>query len=56
VVAKVYNNARLHSNADLVRVVRKSDERDESRVKCKYFGKCSGCQVWFCISLDYVQS
>jgi tRNA (uracil-5-)-methyltransferase len=45
VVAKVYNNARLYSNADLVRVVRKSEERDEARVKCKYFGTCSGCQA-----------
>ena len=38
----------MHSYADLVRVLRKSDDpaswRDDSRVQCKYFGSCSGCQ------------
>lgn len=42
---RVYRSARLHSFADLVAVVAPNPElRDDSRVQCKYFGKCSGCQ------------
>ncbi|KAH0838813.1 S-adenosyl-L-methionine-dependent methyltransferase [Lanmaoa asiatica] len=42
---RVYRSARLHSFADLVSVVTPNpDLRDESRVQCKYFGRCSGCQ------------
>ena len=39
---------RLHSYADLVEVLRctedKENWRDDARIQCKYFGKCSGCQ------------
>ncbi|KAJ8594394.1 S-adenosyl-L-methionine-dependent methyltransferase [Rhizopogon salebrosus TDB-379] len=42
---RVYRSARLHSFADLVEVITPSpDLRDDSRIKCRYFGKCSGCQ------------
>lgn len=42
---QVYRSARLHSFADLVEVIIPNhDLRDDSRVKCRYFGKCSGCQ------------
>ncbi|KAL6300241.1 S-adenosyl-L-methionine-dependent methyltransferase [Sparassis latifolia] len=42
---RVYRHARLHSYADLLEVVTPNPElRDMSRVHCKYFGKCSGCQ------------
>ncbi len=35
----------MHSLADLVEVMRPNGElRDESRVECKYFGSCAGCQ------------
>jgi tRNA (uracil-5-)-methyltransferase len=45
VLAKVYRNARMHSVADLVNVVNpNADMRDDSRVQCRYFGKCGGCQ------------
>ncbi|OBZ78615.1 tRNA (uracil(54)-C(5))-methyltransferase [Grifola frondosa] len=43
--ARIYRNARLHSYADLLNVVEPNLEwRDMTRVKCKYFGKCAGCQ------------
>ncbi|KAJ3566703.1 hypothetical protein NP233_g6830 [Leucocoprinus birnbaumii] len=43
--AKVYRNARMHSVADFVRVVEPNVElRDDSRIQCRYFRKCGGCQ------------
>ncbi|GAA95961.1 uncharacterized protein L969DRAFT_607360 [Mixia osmundae IAM 14324] len=45
--AKVVRHARLHSYADLVEVItpnRGTNGRDESRIKCKYFTQCNGCQ------------
>ncbi|KAG9310408.1 S-adenosyl-L-methionine-dependent methyltransferase [Chiua virens] len=40
---RVYRNARLHSFADLVTVIEPNPAwRDDDRVQCKYFGKCSG--------------
>ncbi|KAA1475389.1 S-adenosyl-L-methionine-dependent methyltransferase [Dentipellis sp. KUC8613] len=43
--ARVYRQSRLHSFADLVSIEEPNNElRDMSRVKCKYFGKCAGCQ------------
>ncbi|KAI5986391.1 S-adenosyl-L-methionine-dependent methyltransferase [Pisolithus albus] len=42
---RVYRSSRLHSFADLLEVVSPNLElRDDSRIACKYFGKCSGCQ------------
>lgn len=35
----------MHSYADLVNIDAPNlDLRDDSRVKCKYFGSCAGCQ------------
>ncbi|KAI0932816.1 hypothetical protein AcW1_000168 [Taiwanofungus camphoratus] len=43
--ARVYRHSRLHSYADLLEVVKPNPElRDMTRVQCKYFGKCAGCQ------------
>lgn len=43
--AKVYRNARMHSVADFVAVIQPNmNIRDNSRVQCRYFGKCGGCQ------------
>lgn len=37
------------SYADLLEVIEPNPEwRDMSRVRCKYFGKCSGCQYQVC--------
>lgn len=43
---------RLHSYADLLSVLRKNEDpadgwRDDSLIRCQYFGKCSGCQFQF---------
>ncbi|RXW16870.1 hypothetical protein EST38_g8982 [Candolleomyces aberdarensis] len=43
--ARIYRHARLHSFGDLVEVMEPSSSlRDMSRVQCKYFGSCGGCQ------------
>ncbi|KAF8306911.1 S-adenosyl-L-methionine-dependent methyltransferase [Clavulina sp. PMI_390] len=45
VIAKVYRHSRMHSYADLVRVVTPNPAlRDDSLIRCKYFGSCGGCQ------------
>ncbi|GLB35552.1 putative methyltransferase [Lyophyllum shimeji] len=43
--ARIYRNARLHSFADLLEIVTPNPElRDDSRIQCRYFGTCAGCQ------------
>jgi tRNA (uracil-5-)-methyltransferase len=44
VIAKPHIQEKLHSLADLVRVVEPSENRHDSAVKCQYFTKCGGCQ------------
>ncbi|CDO71719.1 hypothetical protein BN946_scf184920.g3 [Trametes cinnabarina] len=42
---RVYRHSQLHSHADLLEVIEPNPEwRDMSLVRCKYFGKCAGCQ------------
>ncbi|KAJ7272515.1 tRNA methyltransferase, partial [Mycena rebaudengoi] len=42
---RVYRHARMHSVADLLAVVTPNPAlRDQSRVQCRYFGTCAGCQ------------
>ena len=49
---RVYRSSRLHSFADLLDVISPNAElRDNSRIQCQYFGKCSGCQYQVCFSL-----
>ncbi len=52
VQVKVYQNMREKGYwmADFISVVDPSPLRDDSRIKCQYFGKCSGCQFQM---LDY---
>lgn len=48
---KVYRHMEEgYTVADLISVVKPSPMRDDSRIQCKYFGKCSGCQFQM---LDY---
>lgn len=44
---KVYRHVpkENHSVADFISVVKPSPLRDDSRVNCQYFTKCSGCQL-----------
>lgn len=44
VEAKIYKTQRYYFNAELLKVITPSPQRDDSLIKCKYFGKCSGCQ------------
>jgi tRNA (uracil-5-)-methyltransferase len=46
VKVKVYRHLQNehHSVADFISVIKPSALRDDSRVKCKYFSQCSGCQ------------
>ncbi|KAJ6516569.1 S-adenosyl-L-methionine-dependent methyltransferase [Mycena vitilis] len=42
---RIFRDARMHSMADLLEVVTPNPElRDDTRVQCKYFGSCAGCQ------------
>ncbi|CEL58343.1 hypothetical protein RSOLAG1IB_03089 [Rhizoctonia solani AG-1 IB] len=42
---KIYRSSRLHSFGDLLEVVETNNTmRDSSLIRCKYFGKCAGCQ------------
>ncbi|KAG8756851.1 tRNA(m5U54)methyltransferase [Serendipita sp. 396] len=48
---KIVRNGRMLSHADLLGIVQSNQAlRDDSRVKCRYFGECSGCQYQM---LDY---
>lgn len=44
VEAKIYKTQKYYFEAELLQVLEKSPKRDDSLVRCKYFGKCSGCQ------------
>ncbi|XDG03520.1 hypothetical protein ABKA04_003135 [Annulohypoxylon sp. FPYF3050] len=51
VKVKVYRHMREgYTAADFISVVKPSPSRDDSRVQCKYFSTCSGCQFQM---LDY---
>lgn len=45
VQVKVRNNQHMFTMASLLNIVTPSADRDDSLVKCKYFGSCSGCQL-----------
>jgi tRNA (uracil-5-)-methyltransferase len=51
---KVYrhNLDEGYTAADFISVVKPSEMRDDSRIQCPYFAKCSGCQFQM---LDYAQ-
>ncbi|KAK4118732.1 S-adenosyl-L-methionine-dependent methyltransferase [Parathielavia appendiculata] len=54
VKAKVYrrNHEEGYTAADFISVVKPSALRDDSRIQCPYFAKCSGCQFQM---LDYAE-
>ncbi|KAI9896410.1 hypothetical protein N3K66_008582 [Trichothecium roseum] len=43
---KVFRHLRAegYSVADFISIVKPSPQRDDSRIQCKYFGACGGCQ------------
>ncbi|CAN6601219.1 tRNA (uracil(54)-C(5))-methyltransferase [Trichomonascus vanleenenianus] len=44
VKAKIYKTFKYYFQAEMVEVLTKSDDRDDSLVRCRYFNTCSGCQ------------
>ncbi|RYP06272.1 hypothetical protein DL764_003248 [Monosporascus ibericus] len=54
VKVKVYRHLKeeQYTVADFVSVVKPSPSRDDSRIRCKYFATCSGCQFQM---LDYAE-
>lgn len=41
---RVFKSHPLYVESDLLKVKEHSKYRDDSLIKCKYFGRCSGCQ------------
>jgi tRNA (uracil-5-)-methyltransferase len=42
---KITTSEQLHSKSDLLEVITPNGNlRDMSRIQCRYFGKCGGCQ------------
>jgi tRNA (uracil-5-)-methyltransferase len=44
VECKIYKTQKYHFEAQLLKVIEASPKRDDSLIKCRYFGTCSGCQ------------
>lgn len=45
VLAKIYRTEEYYFEAEIRDILVKSPERDDSLINCKYFAKCSGCQL-----------
>jgi tRNA (uracil-5-)-methyltransferase len=43
--AKVIRHHETHSDADFVKVLTPGPFRDDSRINCRYFSTCAGCQL-----------
>ena len=42
---RIGKNDRMHSTGEVLEILtRNPDLRDNTRIKCKYFGVCAGCQ------------
>ncbi|EGE04722.1 tRNA (uracil-5-)-methyltransferase [Trichophyton equinum CBS 127.97] len=46
---------KSYSLTDLVEILKPSEQRDDSLIKCQYFGKCSGCQLQMIPYQDQLQ-
>lgn len=44
---KIFKTHPSYVESDLLDIIKPSEMRDHSLIKCKYFGKCSGCQFQF---------
>ncbi|KAI5966235.1 TRM2 [Candida pseudojiufengensis] len=45
VTIKIFKTHPLYAESDLLSIQKSSNIRDDSLIKCRYFGKCSGCQL-----------
>lgn len=52
VTIKVFKSHPMYVESDLLTIQKASAHRDDSLIKCQYFGKCSGCQYQ---SVEYEQ-
>lgn len=54
---RIYKTIRpkSYSLTDLVEILKPSEQRDDSLIKCQYFGKCSGCQLQMIPYKDQLQ-
>ncbi|KAK9458225.1 S-adenosyl-L-methionine-dependent methyltransferase [Dipodascopsis uninucleata] len=43
--AKIVKDTTYYSSADFVELLQPGEKRNDSLIKCKYFGKCAGCQL-----------
>ena len=54
---RIGKNDRMHSTGEVLEMLTHNpDLRDDSRIKCKYFGTCAGCQyqVSFLFSFNFL--
>ncbi|OKL56305.1 hypothetical protein UA08_08557 [Talaromyces atroroseus] len=49
------NKNANHSITDLLKVVEPGPQRDDTQIKCQYFGTCSGCQLQMLTYEDQLQ-
>ncbi|EFR00279.1 hypothetical protein MGYG_03282 [Nannizzia gypsea CBS 118893] len=54
---RIYKTIRSksYSLTDLVEILKPSEQRDDTLIKCQYFGKCSGCQLQMIPYKDQLQ-
>jgi len=49
---RIGKNDRMHSTGEVLEMLTYNpDLRDNSRIKCKYFGTCAGCQYQVSLSI-----
>ena len=50
---RIGKNDRMHSTGEVLEMLTYNpDLRDNSRIKCQYFGTCAGCQYQVVLSLN----
>ena len=50
---RIEKNDRMHSTGEVLEMLTYNpDLRDNSRIKCKYFGTCAGCQYQVSFSIQ----
>lgn len=51
---RIAKNDRMHSTSEVLEMLTHNpDLRDDSRIKCKYFGTCAGCQYQVSFFLSF---
>ena len=52
---RIVKNDRMHSIGEVLQILNHNpDLRDNSRIKCRYFGTCAGCQYQVCFSISII--